>query len=107
MSVKEFRPSLIIAASKGDLRPYSQHFIFFVTYEWAQLAMSLHSNRMERLANDKHSSFLGVIKVILRRNKLEHFGVAVKDFRPSLIIANSKGDLGPYTQHFIFFVTYE
>jgi hypothetical protein len=30
-----------------------------------------------------------VIKLILRRNKIERFGVSVKDFWPSLIIASS------------------
>ncbi len=48
-----------------------------------------YSNRMERLPNDKHSSLLGIIKLIQYRNKLDCFGVSVKDFRPSLIIANS------------------
>ncbi len=35
---------------------YSQHFIFFVTYEFAQEARALHYTRLERIARDKHSS---------------------------------------------------
>jgi hypothetical protein len=35
--------------------PYSQHCIFFVTYESAQLARAFHNTRLERLANDKLS----------------------------------------------------
>ncbi len=32
--------------------PYSQHYIFIVTYESAQLARVLHNTRLERLSND-------------------------------------------------------
>ncbi len=39
--------------------PYSQHLIFFITYECAQLARVLDYATSERLANDKHSSLLG------------------------------------------------
>jgi hypothetical protein len=34
--------------------PYSQHFIFFVTYECAQQVEVLHYNRLERLDTDKN-----------------------------------------------------
>ncbi len=30
--------------------PYSQHFIFFVTYKWVQLASVLHNIQLEMLA---------------------------------------------------------
>ncbi len=40
---------------------YSQHFIFFVTYELAQWARLLHKNKLERLAGDKHSDLLGFL----------------------------------------------
>jgi hypothetical protein len=32
---------------------------FFVTYKWAGV---LHNNRLERLARNKHSSLLGLIR---------------------------------------------
>jgi hypothetical protein len=35
---------------------YLQHFIFFVTYEWAQSATALHYARLERLARDRFVS---------------------------------------------------
>ncbi len=41
---------------------HSQHFIFFVTYEWAQLAV-LHCMGLERIAMEKHSSLLGIHKL--------------------------------------------
>jgi len=45
--------------SDRDQGPYSQHFIFSVTYESAQLVRVLHYTRLKRLSNDKHSSLLG------------------------------------------------
>ncbi len=36
----------------GDQGQYSQHFIFIVTYVWAQNARLLEFNRLERLARD-------------------------------------------------------
>jgi hypothetical protein len=36
----------------------SQHFIFFVTYKWAQKARMLRYPLLERLAWDKHFSLL-------------------------------------------------
>jgi hypothetical protein len=41
---------------------HSQHFIFFVTYEWVLLARVLHCIRLERLSRDKHISLLGPFK---------------------------------------------
>ncbi len=32
--------------------PFSQHYIFIVTYESAQITRVLHNTRQERLAND-------------------------------------------------------
>ncbi len=40
--------------------PLSQLFIFFVTYESAQLARPLHNTKLEKLACDKHSNLLCV-----------------------------------------------
>jgi hypothetical protein len=40
-------------------RPYSQNFIFFVAYKWAQYASVLHYTRVERLASLKYSSLWG------------------------------------------------
>ncbi len=34
-------------------------FIFFETYDWAQKAGVLNNNRLEKLASNKHASFLG------------------------------------------------
>ncbi len=42
--------------------PYSQNFIFFITYEWAQQARALDYTMPERLANDKHSSLFGTLE---------------------------------------------
>ncbi len=41
------------------LVPYSQHFIFFVTYESDQSAKLFHSTKLERLTSAKHSNLLG------------------------------------------------
>ncbi len=41
------------------LGPYSQHFIFVVTYKWAKESKWLHNTGLERLASDKHSNLLG------------------------------------------------
>jgi len=38
---------------------YSQHSIFFVTYESAQYARVLHNSRLKRLTSDNHSNLLG------------------------------------------------
>ncbi len=61
-------PLLYLLASKATIclvetpyraqGAYSQHFIFFVTYHWAQKARVLHYTRLERLARGKHSSLL-------------------------------------------------
>ncbi len=34
-------------------------FHFLLTHEWAQKAMALHNTRLEKIARDKHFSFLG------------------------------------------------
>jgi hypothetical protein len=38
------------------LGPYSQHFIFFVTYKSAQYARMFHNIRLQSLSNVKHSN---------------------------------------------------
>ncbi len=45
--------------AKEDLVPYSQHSIFFLTYELAQYARLFHNTKLERLTNAKHSNLLG------------------------------------------------
>jgi hypothetical protein len=67
---------------------YSQDFIFFATYEWAQLGCVLHYTRLESLSWDKHSSLF-----LLYINDTEFFYIEVA--------------LGMYSQHFTFFVTYK
>jgi hypothetical protein len=47
-----------------NLGPYSQHFIFSVTNEWAQYYTCL-----EKLASEKHSSLLGQL-VSYRKNEV-------------------------------------
>ncbi len=37
---------------------HSQHFIFFLTYEWAQYARVSYYSRLERLVWDKQSCLL-------------------------------------------------
>jgi hypothetical protein len=37
----------------------SLHFIFFITYKWAQEARVLHSTCLEKLSRAKHSNLLG------------------------------------------------
>jgi len=44
-----------------DQGPYSQHFIFFVTYESAQYARLQLNTRAERLVSDKNSNLLGLV----------------------------------------------
>jgi hypothetical protein len=59
---KESRPSIhpfLKHKMNMLLGPYSQHFIFFVTYEWAEQARVLYCTKLEGLARDKHSSKLG------------------------------------------------
>ncbi len=48
--------------------PYSQYFIFFITYESAHSAIVLGNTRLEMLARDKHSSLSGPF-VIYKENK--------------------------------------
>jgi hypothetical protein len=38
---------------------YSQRFIFFITYEFAQKTTMLHYTKVERLARGKNFSLLG------------------------------------------------
>jgi hypothetical protein len=40
------------------LGPYSQHFIFFVTYKLAQLAMVFNYSRLEMRAREKYTSLI-------------------------------------------------
>ncbi len=42
-----------------DQGPYSQHFIFFVTYESSQYVRVLHYITLERVASNKYSILLG------------------------------------------------
>jgi hypothetical protein len=42
--------------------PYSQHFIFFVTYEWSQYARVLKKTMLERIAWHELPSFLAPCK---------------------------------------------
>jgi hypothetical protein len=74
---------------RNDQGPYSQHFIFFVTYEFAQWAWVLHCTRLERLAMDKQSSLLVPL-------------VSYKEYKVLWIRHQWL-----YSQHFIFSVTYE
>jgi hypothetical protein len=48
---------MVMTSKLGLLGPYSQHLIFFASYTWAN-NLVLHYTGLERLARDKHSSFL-------------------------------------------------
>ncbi len=65
---------------------YLQHFILFVTQEWARL---LHYTMLERLATEKHSGLLGPF---LSYEENEVLWIRARE---------------PYSQHFILFVTQE
>jgi hypothetical protein len=57
--------------------PYSQHFIFFVTYESAQKARVLHKTWLERLANNKLCYYVTMLFEDSTRNlppEMEHLG---------------------------------
>ncbi len=49
--------------------PDSQHFIFFLTYEYFQKARVLYYNRPEKLASGKHTNLLGPF-VTYKENKV-------------------------------------
>jgi len=49
--------------------PYSQHFIFFVNYEWTQQARVLHFARMGRVARVKRFCLLGPF-ICCKENKV-------------------------------------
>ncbi len=44
------------------MESYSQHFIFFVTYESVQYARVLHNTKLEKLGKYKHSTLLGLFE---------------------------------------------
>jgi hypothetical protein len=71
------------------LGPYSQHFIFSISYKLAQLAIVLHYIRLEQLARDKHSGLLGPL--------VTYKVIKVLRIRPQ----------SPYSQHFIFSISYK
>jgi hypothetical protein len=83
MFIITFTPDIAV------LGPYSQHFIFFVSFESAQQARLLYNINLERLASDKQSNLLGQ-SVSYKENE-------VLWIQP----------LGLYSQLFIFFVTYK
>ncbi len=70
------------------LRLYYQHFIFSVTYKWAQKARVLHNTKPERLAKDNHSNLFSPF-VSYDENELLWLWY-----------------LRLYSQHFILFVTH-
>ncbi len=49
-----------------------QHFIFFLTYVWAQYAEALDYTRSERPARDKHSRLLGQFVSYKKMKCCEH-----------------------------------
>jgi len=50
--------------------PYSQHLIFFWTYEKGQKARTLNYTRLKRLPSDKHSSLFGAFICKIRKNEV-------------------------------------
>ncbi len=69
--------------------PYSQHFVFFVTCKWTQQVRALQNTKPERLASYKHSSLM---LEFLRYEEKEVLWIQPQ---------------GPYSQHFVSFVTYK
>jgi hypothetical protein len=55
----------------GYVGQYSQHFVFFVTYEWAQYERLLKV-RLERLARYKHSILFGTFVSYKEKNCVEY-----------------------------------
>jgi len=51
----------------ASLAPYSQHFIFIVTYEWDQHVRVFHYTGLERLVREKHSRLLGTVLKLRRK----------------------------------------
>ncbi len=58
-SVFSSETKLMYEHEKDNLVPYSQHSIFFVTYESAHKARLFHNSKPERLTSDKRSNLLG------------------------------------------------
>ncbi len=52
--------------------PYSKHFIFFITYKWAQWTIVLHYTMLDRLAKDKQFGLLGLF-VSCKENEAPYF----------------------------------
>jgi hypothetical protein len=67
----------------ADQVPYSQHSIFFVTYEFAQLVRLFHKTKLEMLTSDKNSNLLGSSKVTNKMKCCEYahrfFGRVIND----------------------------
>jgi hypothetical protein len=72
-----------------NLGPYTQHFIFFVTYELAQYDWVSYYISTDEIVMDKNSSFLDSF-------------VSYEEIDVLWIQS-----LGSYSQHFIFFITYK
>ncbi len=68
---------------------YSQQFIFFITFKWAQKARVLHYTRLERLVKEKCSTLLKQF-IIYKENKVLRIWFQ-----------------GLYSQDFIFFLTWD
>jgi hypothetical protein len=60
--------------------PYSQHFILFVTSEFAQQARVLHYNALEMLVRDKHSSLLVPALTKICTDNFHHLANPIKLF---------------------------
>ncbi len=104
------------------LRPYSQPFIFFVTYKWAQQTGVLYYSRPEKLREYTLGAVFTTLPFLcnLGPNKLEcqitlgSKGLPVAKLYPLGAIRKLQRKchvvntpLGPYSQPFILFVTYQ
>ncbi len=66
-NIQAYLPICNKKRSVMNMRMYS-HFIYFVTYEWAQFRL-FHYTNLERLACDTHSSLLGPF-MIYKENEM-------------------------------------
>jgi hypothetical protein len=50
---------------------YSQHFIFFITYEWAQYVRVSHYTRLEKLVRENTLAYFAQLSVMKKRKYYE------------------------------------
>jgi hypothetical protein len=66
------------------LGPYSQHYIFFITYESAHWPKLLDNIKLERLASDKHSNLLGLF-ISYKENEVLLIGAVLHNIKAGMV----------------------